>query len=170
MDRHEKINLDRFDVNSFKNAMEIILLIGIPASGKSTFYKETFYDTHMRINLDMLGSRSKETVFIEACLQTKQSFVVDNINTTLKAREKYIYIAKQLSIPLVGYYFETSLNEALKRNEGRMGKSKIPPVAIAAANKWLVLPSYSEGFDKLYRVKAQADFTFQVEEIPRHGT
>src|SRR5690554_1989235 len=106
MDRHEKINLDRFDVNSFKNAMEIILLIGIPASGKSTFYKETFYDTHMRINLDMLGSRSKETVFIEACLQTKQSFVVDNINTTLKAREKYIYIAKQLSIPLVGYYFE----------------------------------------------------------------
>ena len=83
------------------------------------------------------------------------------------AREKYIDIAKQLDISITAYYFQTSLQEALKRNEGRSGKEKIPAVAIAAANKWLVVPSYAEGFDKLYNVKALADFTFIVEEIPK---
>lgn len=167
MSQHDKICLERFAVKSLKHDMEIILLIGIPASGKSTFCKQNFYDTHMRINLDMLGARSKENVFIEACLDAKQSFVVDNINTTLIAREKYLDIAKQLDIPILAYYLETNLQDALKRNEGRSGKEKIPTVAIAAANKWLVAPSYTEGFDKLYHVKALADFSFLVEEIPR---
>ncbi|NLC45220.1 MAG: AAA family ATPase [Clostridiales bacterium] len=147
--------------------MEIILLIGIPASGKSTFCMQSFYDTHIRINLDMLGARSKENVFIEACLDARQSFVVDNINITLESREKYIDIAKQLDIPIIAYFFETNLQDAIERNEGRSGKERIPIVAITAANKWLIAPSYTEGFDKLFRVKAQANFTFLVEEIPR---
>ncbi|MBL8896636.1 MAG: ATP-binding protein, partial [Planctomycetes bacterium] len=33
--------------------MEAVLLIGIPASGKSSFYAERFASTHLRINLDM---------------------------------------------------------------------------------------------------------------------
>jgi hypothetical protein len=34
--------------------MHAILLIGLQASGKSTFFRERFSDTHVRINLDML--------------------------------------------------------------------------------------------------------------------
>ncbi|MCB9352743.1 MAG: ATP-binding protein, partial [Lewinellaceae bacterium] len=32
--------------------MEGILFIGIQASGKSTFYKERFFNSHLRISLD----------------------------------------------------------------------------------------------------------------------
>jgi predicted kinase len=145
--------------------MEIILFTGIPASGKSAFYKQNFYNTHMRINLDMLRTRKREDIFIEACLKAKQSFVVDNTNTTLEERKKYIDIAKQAGVPVIGYYFAASLQDAIKRNEGRTGKAKIPGAAVAAANKRLVEPSYAEGFDKLYCVKVQADFTFLVKEI-----
>ena len=40
--------------------MELILLIGIQASGKSTFFKRRYCDTHVRINLDMLKTRHRE--------------------------------------------------------------------------------------------------------------
>ena len=40
--------------------MEAVILIGIQGSGKSTFYRERFFDTHVRINLDMLKTRQRE--------------------------------------------------------------------------------------------------------------
>jgi predicted kinase len=48
--------------------MEAILFTGIPASGKSTFYKERFFATHVRINLDMLKTRKREILILQACL------------------------------------------------------------------------------------------------------
>jgi hypothetical protein len=36
--------------------MEAIILIGIQGAAKSTFYRDRFFDTHVRINLDMLKS------------------------------------------------------------------------------------------------------------------
>jgi predicted kinase len=35
--------------------METVILIGIQGSGKSTFYRERFFDTLVRINLDLLS-------------------------------------------------------------------------------------------------------------------
>ncbi|MEN3294973.1 MAG: hypothetical protein V7642_4226, partial [Burkholderiales bacterium] len=42
--------------------MEMLLFIGIQASGKSTFYKERFFDTHVRISMDLLRTRNRESV------------------------------------------------------------------------------------------------------------
>ena len=42
--------------------MEAVIFTGIQASGKSTFFKERFFDTHVRINLDMLDSKSGKAV------------------------------------------------------------------------------------------------------------
>ncbi len=40
--------------------MEMVLLIGIPATGKSSFCREKFFHTYVRLNLDMLGTRHRE--------------------------------------------------------------------------------------------------------------
>lgn len=48
--------------------MEVIILIGIQGSGKSSFYKARFADTHVRINLDMLKTRHREKLFFDACV------------------------------------------------------------------------------------------------------
>jgi len=37
--------------------MEAVIFVGLQAAGKSTFYRERFFDTHVRINLDMLRTR-----------------------------------------------------------------------------------------------------------------
>jgi hypothetical protein len=37
--------------------MEVVIFAGIPASGKSTFYLQRFFETHIRINPDMLRTQ-----------------------------------------------------------------------------------------------------------------
>ena len=55
--------------------MEAVIFIGIQATGKSTFYKERFSDTHARINLDMLKTRHREDTLLDACIHTRMSVV-----------------------------------------------------------------------------------------------
>ena len=74
--------------------MEAIIFCGIQASGKTTFYKENFFKTHVRISLDLLNTRRKEDIFLRTCLQTQQRFVIDNTNPTKKERLPYIEKAK----------------------------------------------------------------------------
>lgn len=62
--------------------MEAVVFVGIQTTGKSTFYHHQFGRTHMHINLDMLKTRHREQQFLSNCLETRQRFVVDNINPT----------------------------------------------------------------------------------------
>ncbi|QDU55829.1 hypothetical protein Pan181_20260 [Aeoliella mucimassa] len=54
------------------NKMEVVVFIGLQASGKSTFYKQRFVDTHMRLNLDMLRTRYRDAYsdFVRRLLAT----------------------------------------------------------------------------------------------------
>lgn len=74
--------------------MEAIIFVGIQATGKSTFYRENFFKTHIRINLDMLKTRHRENIILEACIKAKQPFVIDNTNPSMNDRKKYIEISK----------------------------------------------------------------------------
>ena len=86
--------------------MEAVIFIGIQGSGKSTFYKERFVDTHIRINLDMLKTRHREQYLVNACIVAKQAFVVDNTNPTRADRSRYIEPAKAAGFKVIGYYFQ----------------------------------------------------------------
>src|SRR6476660_6211221 len=44
--------------------VEMVLFIGIPATGKSSFYRERFFRSHVRVNLDMLRTRHREQLLI----------------------------------------------------------------------------------------------------------
>ncbi len=132
--------------------MELIIFIGIQAAGKSTFYKERFSDTHVRINLDMLKTRHREKRLFELCLELKQPCVIDNTNTTRKDRHRYIPLAKKSGFTICGYYFASNLQDALERNLQR-GSGAIPEKGITWAYNRLEIPDYGEGFNKLYYVK-----------------
>ena len=95
---------------------ELILLIGIPAAGKSTFAREQLFDTHVRLNLDMLRTRVKEMRLLEACLKSRISCMVDNTNITRAGRARSIPLAKTARFRVTGYCLETSLETALRQN------------------------------------------------------
>ncbi|HEV8062248.1 MAG TPA: ATP-binding protein, partial [Gemmataceae bacterium] len=62
--------------------MEAVIFVGLQGAGKSTFYRERFSTSHLRINLDMLKTRHRESRFLAVCIETCQSFVIDNTNLT----------------------------------------------------------------------------------------
>ena len=51
--------------------MEAAIFVGIQASGKSSFYRKQFFDTHLRIYLDMLKTRHRERILLRACIEAK---------------------------------------------------------------------------------------------------
>jgi hypothetical protein len=144
--------------------MEAIIFVGLQASGKSTFYKERFFDTHVRINLDMLRTRHRERLLLHTCIEMKQRFVVDNTNSTSAQRAGYIAQAKAAGFAVVGYYFDSSVSECIARNNMREGTARIPLVGIYASAKKLQVPALSEGFDTLYFVRIDGERGFVVEE------
>jgi predicted kinase len=144
--------------------MECVIFTGIQASGKSTFYKERFFATHMRINLDMLRTRHRENVFLEASVRTMQSFVVDNTNPTVEERKKYIDFVKKHHYKVIGYYFEPDYELSQERNNKREGKEKVPEIGMISTLKKLQRPSYSEGFNELYIVKSLNN-AFEISKI-----
>lgn len=135
--------------------MEIIIFCGIQASGKTTFFKENFFNTHIRIALDLLNTRNKENKFIETCLSLQQPFVVDNTNPTKSERAKYIALAKAHQFKVIGYYFQSKLGDSLQRNSRRTGKENIPEVGIKGTYNRLELPDFAEGFDEIYYVEIE---------------
>jgi predicted kinase len=144
--------------------MEAVIFVGIQGTGKSTFYKERFFDTHIRINLDMLRTKHREKLILEACLEAKQKFVVDKMNVTREQRVKYIERAKNYGFRVIGYYFNSSLKKALERNSRRTGRARIPDKGLLAALKRFQIPAFDEGFDELFYVWINEQSTFVVEE------
>jgi len=143
--------------------MQAVIFTGIQASGKSSFYKERFFNTHIRINLDMLHTRKREDILLHACLRAKQPFVVDNTNPTIEARAKYIEAARLERFEIVGFFFDSRPAEATARSEGRAGKARVPAHVIEITYRKLQPPTYDEGFDRLYVVRVDGEGGFSVE-------
>lgn len=144
--------------------MEAVIFVGIQASGKSSFYRERFFDTHLRINLDMLKTRHRERILLRACIEAGQPFVVDNTNPSVEERARYIEPARSGGFRVVGYYFRSQPKEALARNAGRTGKARIPEKGLLGTYKRLRVPGMEEGFDELYHVYIDGGGSFVVEE------
>src|SRR5262245_20355588 len=106
--------------------MHTVLFIGIQGSGKSSFFKERFYDTHVRISRDLLKTEHREREFLDTCLRTKQPFVVDKVNARRAQRAEYIKLATDAGFKVIGYYFPCTTREAVARNNLRTGSAKIP--------------------------------------------
>jgi len=144
--------------------MQAVIFIGVQATGKSTFFKERFFNTHVRLSLDMLKTRHREKIFLDACIQSGQNFVVDNTNPTIEDRRRYIIPAKEAKFEVIGYYFESKLSSSLDRNQGRLEKQRIPDKGILATYHKLQVPTMNEGFDKLFYIKIDPQGEFVVEE------
>ena len=144
--------------------MEAIIFTGLPGSGKSSFYKERFFNSHVRISLDLLKTRHRQARILDVCLETDQRFVIDNMNPSKAERSRVIDAVKTARVryTISGYYFESKVEDCLRRNAQRPEIERVPEVAILSAAKKLERPSLDEGFDQLYFVRLEDGFV--VEE------
>jgi predicted kinase len=144
--------------------MELVLFVGMQASGKSSFFRERFFQTHVRINLDMLKTRHRMQIIFQACLTAKQPCVLDNTNPTAAERALYIAAARAAGFRVVGYYFRSSFEECQARNQARPGKQEIPAGGLRATHARLELPRLAEGFAELHYVRIDDANAFVVED------
>ena len=119
--------------------MELIIFIGLQASGKSTFYRTHFVMTHVLVSKDRLPHHKhraqRQRQLIEDVLQGGSSVVVDNTNPTLEERAELIQLGRIYGAEIEGYYFVPQVKLSLARNKQRSGKEKVPDIAIFATMK-----------------------------------
>ena len=138
---------------------ELLIFVGLPGSGKSTYYFAHFADTHVHISKDLMKSaRSRDaaqTQQLEQALAAGKSVVVDNTNPSPAVREPMIAAGKRHGARIIAYYFECSPKIALLRNRQREGKGRVPDVAIFVTKKKLVPPVLQEGFDEVHVIPCE---------------
>jgi len=147
-------------------AIECVVFIGLPASGKSTFYVRRFAATHKHISKDLMPASARkgmrQTQELRAALAAGVPVVVDNTNATAADRTEIITVAREFGARVIGYFFAATPREAVGRNRGREGKARVPDVAIFATAKRMTTPVHDEGFDELYQVAIRDDGGFDV--------
>lgn len=143
--------------------MEAVIFVGLQGAGKSTFYQERFSATHLRLSLDVLRTRHRERRLLQACVETRQPFVVDNTNPTRAERQAYVRAARDAGFRVIGYYFQSRVEDCKRRNEQRSAAQRVPLPGILGTAGRMELPSPGEGFDELYYVRIDGACGFVVE-------
>jgi predicted kinase len=150
--------------------MELAILIGLQASGKTTFYHSRLAATHAHVSKDLLRNnrrpQRREILLIAEALHAGRSVAVDNTNPSAAGRAALIVLGRACGAEITGYYFEPSIAASLQRNRERQGHARVPDIAIFATRKKLVPPSLAEGFDRLYSVRALLGGDFDIAPWP----
>ena len=142
---------------NYTKMKKVIILKGLPASGKSTWAKEYVKnnDNVVRVNKDDIRammspkwSKSIESITyrtelecIGFALKLDFDVIVDDTNLNPSTLEKLKEGIKNFgyeNVQIEEKFFDTPLSECLERNKKREGRARVPEVAITNMyNKYL---------------------------------
>jgi HAD superfamily hydrolase (TIGR01662 family) len=150
---------------------EIVIIMGFPASGKSTTVQQFVDQGYNRLNRDKIGGSIEEIASKTdmLLLRDPKPVVVDNLYPTIKSRASLIAVAKKHKIPIRCYVMSTTLEDAQMNACLRMMKkhgvipnpedfktfkdpNTFPPAVIYKYRKEFQPPTTSEGFDQVIKV------------------
>jgi predicted kinase len=160
------------DLGRFQS-LDIILVCGLPGSGKSHFARSFFQQSgRKRVNrkeirrllfaMTNFGQAWSEKDFanndeflvqhverkiIEHLLQTKQKILIDNTHVSRESRKSYVGIAHQAGRSIGAIFLDTPVIRCLERNRGR--EDSIPERVISNLAAEKELPGASEGFKEV---------------------
>ncbi|ORX47153.1 PNK3P-domain-containing protein [Hesseltinella vesiculosa] len=142
--------------------VELIILVGPPASGKSTFAKNHLKE-YTWINQDALKTKQKCLKGCAEALTAKKPVVIDNTNGILAVRKEYISLAKSLHVPVRCFYFTASQGLCQHNNHYRalqLGeRSLLSRVVFNTYNSRFESPTLGEGFDEIKHIHFSFDGT-----------
>lgn len=160
----------------------LIILSGIPGTGKSTFAKNRLiqysnYISRDEIRFNLL--RAGEDYFaherqvwteyvarIADLLNEGKDVIADSTNLSKKSRKKLLndldlFVNKDFTIEI--YSFKVPIEVALARNAQREGRARVPDDALRKMEKSFIFPSYEE--DNRIQVIFEVDENERVRVI-----
>lgn len=141
--------------------MEMVVLMGVQASGKTSFYQRNFACTHLHISKDLWKHNKayKQRNLLQKALAEGQDVLIDNTHPTRLSRQEVLEAGRKAGAHIIGYCFQARLQDCLERNRQR--ERVVPEIGLRATYSQFEWPSLQEGFDQLYFVSLK-DQDFEV--------
>ena len=133
---------------------EAVIMVGCPASGKSTLARTVFEPAgYTIISGDELKTAAKMKKAATAAIAAGKSVVFDSTAGTLEKRAEFIACAKASGIPARIVWMDTPTDIAIGRNTARAsaGGTKVPTIVFSVYKKHFVEPTEAEGVTAIIR-------------------
>ncbi|XP_016101307.1 bifunctional polynucleotide phosphatase/kinase [Sinocyclocheilus grahami] len=160
------------DASLTSTKQEVIVAVGFPGSGKSTFFQTHIIPQgYAYVNRDILGSWQQCVSACERDLKEGRSVAVDNTNPDPESRKRYIDVSQSAGVPCRCFNFTASLEQVKHNNRFReMVPSAIKHVpvndmVIHSYKKKFVAPSLSEGFSEILQINFVPSFSEKRSEF-----
>ena len=171
---------------------KVQMVLGFPASGKSTFTKRFIEQSYLNLNRDTEGGSIAGLLpKFEAYLKDNKDVVLDNLFPTVEVRKPFIELAKKYKAAIGAVQMATSIEDSQFNFVQRMIDIKgkllmpeeikaakhpniFPPTVFFKYKKDFQMPSIEEGFDSISDVrffrKDNLDFTNKALILDFDGT
>lgn len=148
---------------------ELAILIGLQASGKTSFYRNVLAGTHAHVSKDAFPNARRRQVrqlrLIGEALDAGLDVAVDNTNPSAEEWAPLIAAGRKRGARVVGYWFPPDLVGSVTRNAARDDKTRVPDVGLYATVKRLRRPRPADGFDELFTVRFDGRGGFDVQPL-----
>jgi HAD superfamily hydrolase (TIGR01662 family) len=150
---------------------EIVIVMGFPASGKTTTVQQFVDQGYTRLNRDSVGGSMEQLDRLaEKTLLDTNQLVLDNLYPSVESRKSIIALAKRHKLPIRCYVMETGLEDAqmnacvrmirktgllfteVDQYKGRNDPNIFPVVVIYKYRKEYEKPTLTEGFSQVVSV------------------
>jgi len=160
---------------------KIIVIVGFPASGKSTYSKKLaakYSKNGIILSRDTLGGAIADILpKLKELLESENNYkiIIDNTNITIDTRKPFIKLAQSLNVPIEAHHIVNTIEDSQVKTLHRMfdrykeiymtGKAEknteaykdpnvFPPATLFAMRKKIEIPKIAEGFSNVITVDA----------------
>ncbi|MFF8609643.1 AAA family ATPase [Streptomyces sp. NPDC015346] len=144
--------------DSDSEVLDIAVLVGLQASGKSTFYGRCLAGRYALISKDLFPraarrKQERQMRLVAAALAEGRSVAVDNTNPSPEEWRPLVAAGHAHGATATAYWFPPDVAGSKRRNAARTGRERVPDVGIHATFTKLRRPSLADGFDAVYEVR-----------------
>jgi bifunctional polynucleotide phosphatase/kinase len=154
---------------SKKHNLDIVIFVGSPGSGKSTFYQKHLAPRgYARVNQDILKTRDKCVKVASDHLKEGESVAIDNTNRDRATRKIWVDLARNFNVPIRCIWFtavpalcqHNDAVRALNKGHNPEKRTMLPSNAFPIYNNAFEEPNVKEGLEDITKV----DFIFEGTE------
>ncbi|XP_036392772.1 bifunctional polynucleotide phosphatase/kinase isoform X2 [Megalops cyprinoides] len=159
------------DASLTSSRPEVVVAVGYPASGKSTFFQmHVVPKGYVYVNRDTLGSWQQCVSACERALKEGRSVAVDNTNPDMESRKRYLDVCQSAGVPCRCFLFTASLEQAKHNNRFRemmpsqVKHARVNDIVFHSYKNKFVTPSLSEGFSEILQIHFVPSFPDRQSE------